>query len=146
VQTIAERIVNYAQSCMKNKKRVSPFERAAAREGMYFRGGVSDMSYVGVLFTKVLSYPQKIDEWVAAFYFCMINSYACLQRNCHCGDGAGDSIACPLRSLANHLWYAALAPQIASLVHNHPASSTYACHSGYPTSHIIRILTITCAH
>ncbi len=41
VQTIAERIVNYAQLCMKNKKRVSPFERAAAREGMYFRGGVS---------------------------------------------------------------------------------------------------------
>lgn len=26
---------------MNNKKRVSPFERAAAREGMYFRGGVS---------------------------------------------------------------------------------------------------------
>lgn len=41
MQTIAERIVNYAQLCMKNKKRVSPFERAAAREGMYFRGGVS---------------------------------------------------------------------------------------------------------
>lgn len=42
-QTIAERIVNYAQLCMKNKKRVSPFERAAAREGMYFRGGVSTL-------------------------------------------------------------------------------------------------------
>lgn len=41
VQTIAERVVNYAQLCMKNKKRVSPFERSAAREGMYFRGGVS---------------------------------------------------------------------------------------------------------
>lgn len=42
VQAIAERIVNFAQMCMKNKKRVSPFERAAAREGMYFRGGVSN--------------------------------------------------------------------------------------------------------
>ncbi|PSR74921.1 hypothetical protein PHLCEN_2v9455 [Hermanssonia centrifuga] len=41
VQTIAERIVHYARLCMLNKKRVSPYERAAAREGMYFRGGVS---------------------------------------------------------------------------------------------------------
>lgn len=41
VQTIAERVVQYAQLCMYNRKRVSPFERAAAREGMYFRGGVS---------------------------------------------------------------------------------------------------------
>ena len=41
VQTMAERIVAYATLCMHNKKRVSPFERAAAREGMFFRGGVS---------------------------------------------------------------------------------------------------------
>lgn len=41
VQTLAERIVDYAQACMYNRKRVSPFERAAAREGQYFRGGVS---------------------------------------------------------------------------------------------------------
>lgn len=38
---MAERIVDYARICMANTKRVSPFERAAAREGMYFRGGVS---------------------------------------------------------------------------------------------------------
>lgn len=38
---MAERIVQYATLCMNNKKRVSPFERAAAREGMFFRGGVS---------------------------------------------------------------------------------------------------------
>lgn len=41
VQAMAERIVDYARMCMHNTKRVSPFERAAAREGMYFRGGVS---------------------------------------------------------------------------------------------------------
>lgn len=29
---------------MYNKKKVSPFERAAAREGMYFRGGVCSLS------------------------------------------------------------------------------------------------------
>ena len=41
VQTMAERIVDYARVCMRKKNRVSPFERAAAREGMWFRGGVS---------------------------------------------------------------------------------------------------------
>ena len=45
VQAMAERIVDYARMCMHNTKRVSPFERAAAREGMYFRGGVSTMPY-----------------------------------------------------------------------------------------------------
>ena len=46
VQTIAERVVHYARVCMRNKKRVSPFEMAAAREGMYFRGGVSHVARV----------------------------------------------------------------------------------------------------
>ncbi|KAI0748101.1 protein serine/threonine phosphatase 2C [Daedaleopsis nitida] len=47
VQAIAERIVDYARMCMHNTKRVSPFERAAAREGMYFRGGkVDDVTVV----------------------------------------------------------------------------------------------------
>ncbi|KAI0831284.1 protein serine/threonine phosphatase 2C [Trametes gibbosa] len=41
-QDMAERIVEYARMCMFNRKRVSPFERAAAREGMYFRGGKVD--------------------------------------------------------------------------------------------------------
>ncbi|OJT06146.1 Protein phosphatase PTC7 -like protein [Trametes pubescens] len=41
-QAMAERIVEYARMCMHNRKRVSPFERAAAREGMYFRGGKVD--------------------------------------------------------------------------------------------------------
>ncbi|KAL6298247.1 protein serine/threonine phosphatase 2C [Sparassis latifolia] len=43
VQTMAERIVDYARLCMSHKLRQSPFERAAAREGMYFRGGVSEI-------------------------------------------------------------------------------------------------------
>ncbi|KAI8998656.1 phosphatase 2C-like domain-containing protein [Trametes punicea] len=41
-QAMAERMVEYARMCMFNQKRVSPFERAAAREGMYFRGGKVD--------------------------------------------------------------------------------------------------------
>jgi protein phosphatase PTC7 len=61
VQTMADRIVEYARQCMVNKRRVSPFESEhlslprhrcrclifcpvfagdAARQGMYFRGGV----------------------------------------------------------------------------------------------------------
>ncbi|KAI1795899.1 protein serine/threonine phosphatase 2C [Ganoderma leucocontextum] len=51
VQAMAERIVDYARICMANTKRVSPFERAAAREGMYFRGGVS--AIVTVIVTMV---------------------------------------------------------------------------------------------
>ncbi|EJF65839.1 protein serine/threonine phosphatase 2C [Dichomitus squalens] len=51
VQAMAERIVDYARICMANTKRVSPFERAAAREGMYFRGGKVDD--VTVLVTMV---------------------------------------------------------------------------------------------
>jgi len=42
VQRMADRMVDYARRCMKNRTRVSPFEREAAREGMYFRGGKID--------------------------------------------------------------------------------------------------------
>ncbi|PFH54365.1 hypothetical protein AMATHDRAFT_72858 [Amanita thiersii Skay4041] len=38
VQAMADRMVDFARQCMRSK-RVSPFERAAAREGMFFRGG-----------------------------------------------------------------------------------------------------------
>ncbi|KAM6500529.1 Protein phosphatase 2C (PP2C)-like domain containing protein [Amanita muscaria] len=38
-QAMADRMVDFARQCM-HSKRVSPFERAAAREGMFFRGGV----------------------------------------------------------------------------------------------------------
>lgn len=63
VQAIADTMVQYSRSCMVNKTRVSPFERKlfvsdmstfpdhetigrAAREGMYFRGGVSALCYL----------------------------------------------------------------------------------------------------
>jgi len=42
VQAMADRIVDYARQCMANKKRPSPFEREAARKGMFFRGGKMD--------------------------------------------------------------------------------------------------------
>lgn len=42
VQNMADRIVLYARNCMYNKTRPSPFQRAAAREGMYFQGGKED--------------------------------------------------------------------------------------------------------
>jgi len=55
VQTIAERVVDYARLCMRNKKRVSPFERAAAREGMYFRGGkLDDVTVVAALVRETI--------------------------------------------------------------------------------------------
>jgi protein phosphatase PTC7 len=57
VQAMADRIVDYARQCMVNYRRVSPFESTspcptsflhlnpiigeAAREGMFFKGGVS---------------------------------------------------------------------------------------------------------
>ncbi|KAF9005641.1 phosphatase 2C-like domain-containing protein [Cyathus striatus] len=42
VQAMADRMVEYARQCMKSKTRVSPFEREAARQGMFFRGGKPD--------------------------------------------------------------------------------------------------------
>ncbi|TFK76454.1 protein serine/threonine phosphatase 2C [Pluteus cervinus] len=42
VQTMADRLVDYARQCMMSKSRVSPFEREAARQGMFFRGGKPD--------------------------------------------------------------------------------------------------------
>lgn len=42
VQTIADRLVDYSRQCMTKKSRVSPFEREAARQGMFFRGGKPD--------------------------------------------------------------------------------------------------------
>jgi len=42
VQAMADRMVEYSRLCMKSKTRVSPFEREASRQGMYFRGGKPD--------------------------------------------------------------------------------------------------------
>ncbi|KAJ3571893.1 hypothetical protein NP233_g3464 [Leucocoprinus birnbaumii] len=41
-QSMADRMVEYSQQCMRSKTRVSPFERDAARQGMFFRGGKED--------------------------------------------------------------------------------------------------------
>ncbi|KAK0228531.1 phosphatase 2C-like domain-containing protein [Armillaria fumosa] len=41
VQAMADRMANYARLCMLNKGRRSPFESEAARQGMFFQGGVS---------------------------------------------------------------------------------------------------------
>lgn len=42
VQAMADRMVDYSRKCMYNKTRISPFERDAARQGMFFRGGKPD--------------------------------------------------------------------------------------------------------
>ncbi|KAF9069631.1 phosphatase 2C-like domain-containing protein [Rhodocollybia butyracea] len=42
VQTMADNMVTYARQCMMNRRRASPFEKEAAREGMFFRGGKID--------------------------------------------------------------------------------------------------------
>ncbi|KAI6108972.1 phosphatase 2C-like domain-containing protein [Pisolithus thermaeus] len=50
VQAMADAIVRYAQTCMRDRKRVSPFEREASREGMLFRGGkIDDVTVVTAL-------------------------------------------------------------------------------------------------
>lgn len=55
VQTMAESIVEYARLCMNQKTRRSPFEVAAAREGMYFRGGkVDDVTVIVALVKETL--------------------------------------------------------------------------------------------
>ncbi|KAJ7247621.1 phosphatase 2C-like domain-containing protein [Mycena haematopus] len=41
-QSMADRLVIHARECMGAKSRVSPFERQAAREGMFFPGGKPD--------------------------------------------------------------------------------------------------------
>jgi len=41
-QDIADRMVQYARTCMSDKRRVSPFQKAAARVGQYFQGGKMD--------------------------------------------------------------------------------------------------------
>ncbi|TFY72702.1 hypothetical protein EVG20_g301 [Dentipellis fragilis] len=60
VQTMADRTVEYARACMSSKVRVSPFEisaytEAAAREGLFYRGGkMDDVTVVVALVREVL--------------------------------------------------------------------------------------------
>jgi len=50
VQTMADRMVDYARDCMFKRHRTSPFEREAARHNMYFQGGkVDDVTVVVAL-------------------------------------------------------------------------------------------------
>ncbi|KAF8228176.1 hypothetical protein L208DRAFT_1292865 [Tricholoma matsutake] len=42
VQAVADRLVDYSRQCMASKTRLSPFEKEAARQGMFFRGGKPD--------------------------------------------------------------------------------------------------------
>ncbi|KIK59919.1 hypothetical protein GYMLUDRAFT_44404 [Collybiopsis luxurians FD-317 M1] len=50
LQTMADNMVLYARQCMMDRRRVSPFEREAAREGMFFRGGkIDDVTVVVAL-------------------------------------------------------------------------------------------------
>ncbi|EMD38544.1 hypothetical protein CERSUDRAFT_113724 [Gelatoporia subvermispora B] len=50
VQMMAHHLVEYAQKAMSMKNRVSPFERAAALEGLHWRGGkVDDVTVVVAL-------------------------------------------------------------------------------------------------
>jgi len=42
VQLISDRIIEYARACMFNRKRTSPFEKAAAMNGRAFSGGKLD--------------------------------------------------------------------------------------------------------
>ncbi|EGO18572.1 hypothetical protein SERLADRAFT_443910 [Serpula lacrymans var. lacrymans S7.9] len=55
VQTMADRIVEYARLSMADRKKVSPFEREAAREGMFYRGGkVDDVTVVLALVRETI--------------------------------------------------------------------------------------------
>ncbi|KAG0707774.1 phosphatase 2C-like domain-containing protein [Suillus ampliporus] len=49
-QMMANHIVEYAQVCMRDRKKPSPFSREALREGLYYRGGkVDDVTVVTAL-------------------------------------------------------------------------------------------------
>ncbi|KAJ7067931.1 hypothetical protein C8F01DRAFT_1116238 [Mycena amicta] len=48
-QSMADRLVIHARECMATKTRVSPFEREAARRGMFFPGGVRFVTVVVAL-------------------------------------------------------------------------------------------------
>jgi len=42
VKLVSDRIIEYARGCMNNKKRTSPFQKAAAMHGHIFTGGKLD--------------------------------------------------------------------------------------------------------
>ncbi|KAI5124507.1 hypothetical protein M0805_003031 [Coniferiporia weirii] len=55
VQDMADRLVQYARSCMAKERRVSPFEIAAAEAGEYHRGGkIDDVTAVVAMIREAL--------------------------------------------------------------------------------------------
>ncbi|KAF8077955.1 phosphatase 2C-like domain-containing protein [Lyophyllum atratum] len=58
VQTIADRLVDFSRQCMRKKSRVSPFEKEAARHGMFFQGGKPDEYVFSTSRCFPVSYPR----------------------------------------------------------------------------------------
>lgn len=55
VQLISDRIIEYARACMNNARRISPFEKAAAMNGIRFTGGkLDDITLVVALVREVI--------------------------------------------------------------------------------------------
>ncbi|KAF5373902.1 hypothetical protein D9758_000574 [Tetrapyrgos nigripes] len=54
VQSMADRLVEFSRQCMMDTRKVSPFEREAAREGMFFRGGkIDDVTVIVALVREI---------------------------------------------------------------------------------------------
>jgi len=52
-QDIADRLVMYSLACMHNSHKISPFEKAALKHGLYYRGGkVDDVTVVVAIVTE----------------------------------------------------------------------------------------------
>ncbi|KAH7889705.1 phosphatase 2C-like domain-containing protein [Phlebopus sp. FC_14] len=55
VQSMADKIVQYARTCMRDRRKTSPFQREAAREGVFHRGGkVDDITVILALVRETL--------------------------------------------------------------------------------------------
>ncbi|KAH7914666.1 phosphatase 2C-like domain-containing protein [Hygrophoropsis aurantiaca] len=55
VQVMADRMVQYAQSCMHDRKKASPFEKEAFREGLFYKGGkIDDVTVVTALVRETI--------------------------------------------------------------------------------------------
>ncbi|KAF5391391.1 hypothetical protein D9757_001899 [Collybiopsis confluens] len=65
LQTMADNLVIYARQCMMDRRRVSPFEREAAREGMFFRGGKIDESVLPMKRVRLLTFRDSVTVVVA---------------------------------------------------------------------------------
>ena len=60
---MADRIVDYARLVMHKKRRVSPFQLAAAKENLYYLGGVRILCYLFVstaLLTDTITESRRV--------------------------------------------------------------------------------------